>query len=79
VALAIVLIIRIGFMRAAIVLSPFLVLVKVFDREDKLGDMKKHFSLSNVIKVIFAPVVTVFALSISLVFMSTLMASIKTG
>lgn len=80
VALAIVLIIRIWFMRAAIVLSPFLVLLKALNFEDKIKSdfLKKHFSIANVIKVIFAPVVTVFALSISLVFMSTLVASIKT-
>jgi len=66
-------------MRAVIVLSPFLVLLQAFGLADKMGEsLKKHFNVANVVKVIFAPVITVFALSISLVFMSALMASIKT-
>lgn len=75
IALAVVLIIRVGFMRAVIVWSPFLILMKAFGREEKLWE---HFKIANIIQVIFAPVITVFALSISLVFMSALVASIKT-
>lgn len=77
-ALAIVLIIRIWFLRVTIVLSPFLVLVETFKRWDKIWwDLQKHFNIKNIIKVIFAPVMTVFALSISLIFMSTLIVSLN--
>ncbi|MEI7562225.1 MAG: hypothetical protein WCJ39_00425 [bacterium] len=75
-ALTVVLIIRIGFLWLVIAVSPLLILSEVFkikgikDALDKIG-----LSLSNIVSVIFAPVITVFALSISLVFLSTLIKS----
>lgn len=74
VALAIVLVVRIGFLWIMVVMSPFIVLAETFGFADKLGE---HFKLGNIISVIFAPVVTVFALSISLVFMTAMVQSLQ--
>jgi hypothetical protein len=76
IALTVVLIMRIGFLWIVIAASPFLILKEVFKIEalnkalDDIG-----FKFSNIISVIFAPVITVFALSISLIFLSTLIKS----
>lgn len=76
IALTVVLIMRVGFLRLVIAISPFLILNEVFKIDaikkwlDKIG-----LSLTNIVSVIFAPVITVFALSISLVFLSTLIKS----
>ena len=41
--------------------------------------MDKYLDLSNVLKIIFAPVITVAALSISLIFMTALINGFKSG
>lgn len=74
-ALAVVLIARIGILRLYIVASPFIVLKSTFSKfmEGKGMDaLNKYLSLTSVIKIVFAPVVTVAALSISLIFMTAL-------
>ena len=76
IALTVVLIIRVGFLWLVIAISPFLILSEVFkiDAIKKWLD-KAGLGLTNIVSVIFAPVITVFALSISLVFLSTLIKS----
>lgn len=74
-ALAVVLIIRVWFLRLVIAASPFIVLLETFKETLKLPkDMKimEHLKLGNIFSVIFAPVVTVFALSLAVIFITTL-------
>ena len=62
--------------------SPFLVIIKVFDKlipKDALGSLGDHLDITNVLKLIFAPVITVAALSISLIFMTALVDGFKSG
>lgn len=57
-----------------------MILKKVFENiipKDALGKMDKHLEIGNVLKLIFAPVVTVAALSISLIFMTALITGLK--
>ncbi|MFA5747636.1 MAG: hypothetical protein WC872_00815, partial [Candidatus Absconditabacterales bacterium] len=79
VALAGVLIIRVGFLRVVIVGSPFLILFTIFKKN--LGKMAesigKNFTFENILASIFAPVIIVFAFSISLVFMQVLISSLN--
>ncbi len=74
IALAVILFIRIWYLRVAIAASPIFILLEVFKKTlwKTLWDSLKTFSLENIIKAVFAPVITVFALSISIIFMSTL-------
>lgn len=81
-ALAVVLIARVALLWLYIVWSPFLVIKKVFSDfipKDALGSLGKHLDINNVFKLIFAPVVTVAALSISLIFMTALINGFKSG
>lgn len=79
-ALAIVLVVRIWLLRLIVVASPFLVLAEVFGDQIKwLKDMLKWFDITNVIKIVFAPVITVFALSMSIIFMQTLISWLNTN
>ncbi len=77
IALAAILFIRIGFLRAVIAASPILVLVNVF--KDTIKIDLKAFSLQKIIRAIFAPVITVFALSIAVIFMTTLSNALSTN
>lgn len=74
VALAIVLIVRIWILWVVIAAAPALILIWVFG--DKLSWLKdilwKHFKLENIIKLIFAPVIVVFAIWISVIFLTSL-------
>ena len=78
-ALTIVLMIRIGFLRMIIATSPLIILIKAFDLWGKIGNIGKQIDIMNIIKGIFAPVVTVFALSMWLIFMTALQSTYKTG
>jgi hypothetical protein len=61
----------------AIAISPFLVLVYMFDKFVSLPEsLKDHLSFSNLIKLSLAPVLISFAVGISLVFMSVLKSAI---
>ena len=71
-ALAVVLIMRIGILRLYIVASPFIVLKACFKDFIKMEKLDKYLDIKGVIWIIFAPVVTVAALSISLIFMTAL-------
>jgi len=77
IALTVVLLIRIGFLRCIIATSPLIILIKVFDLWGKMWSIAKQIDITNIIKAIFAPVVTVFALSIWLIFMTALMSTYK--
>jgi len=79
IALAVVLFIRIWFLRVVIAASPLLILANVFKDTIKMDEILKNFSISNILKAMFAPVITVFALSISLIFMTTLSNSLSTN
>lgn len=70
IALALVLIARIGVLWLYIVASPFIILKETF--KIKMGGMDEYLSVKNVLWIIFAPVITVAALSISLIFMTAL-------
>ncbi|MCK9467178.1 MAG: type IV secretion system protein [Candidatus Absconditabacterales bacterium] len=76
VVLAIVLIVRIGMLRLIIAASPVLVLVAVFKKELNIkgsGDgMMAYFDGAQIVKLIFAPVFVVFAISMSMIFLSAL-------
>ena len=77
-ALTIVLMMRVGFLRCIIAASPIIVLATVFKKDIKLpGNLAKQADPMNIVKAIFAPVITVFALSISLVFMTALITTFK--
>ncbi len=76
-ALAAVLIARVWIIWLAIAISPILVLLwvfkGVFDIGGKSGSgLFEHFSGSNLVKLIFAPVFVVFAISMSLIFLTAL-------
>jgi len=83
-ALAVVLIIRVGFLWLVIAASPFIVLLETFKDTLKLPkdfSLAEDLKLSNIISVIFAPVATVFALSLAVIFITTLINTFtpKTG
>ncbi len=72
-ALAIVLIARIWLLWLFIVASPFLVLKESFSGFLKLWKLDEWLSIKSVTGIIFAPVVSVAALSLSLIFMTALL------
>ena len=69
VAMLIVFLMRIGVIWMAIVLSPAIILVKAFGREEKIKkmDLLKYLTVSNLIGIIFSPAIICFAVSISTV------------
>ncbi len=77
-ALAVVLIARIGVLWLYIVASPFIVIKSAFKL--KLGEsLDKYLDINNVLGIVFAPVVTVAALSISLIFMTALVSGFSSN
>lgn len=70
IALALVLIARIGVLWLYIVASPFIILKESF--KIKMWGLDNYLSVKSVLWIIFAPVITVAALSISLIFMTAL-------
>ncbi len=74
IVLAISLIKRVGYLWIAIIGSPFIILLKAFgdDLGIKLDNELEIFNLEKVIWLIFMPVITVFALSVGIVFLTTL-------
>lgn len=72
VALVIVLVARIGVLWIAIATSPFIVLINVFKDMFPKDLLPEWLSLSELIKLLIAPVLIAFAVSLSLVFMQTL-------
>lgn len=75
-ALTLVLIARIWILRLVVAGSPFIVLVKIF--KDQLGkslwSIADKVDLWNIIKIVFSPVIVVFALSMSIIFLQTLIS-----
>ena len=72
-ALAIIMFARVGILWMAIAFSPIIIIKEVF-KVDFWKDSKLLWALElkNLIRLIFAPVLVIFGLSISLIFMSTL-------
>lgn len=72
-ALAIVLLARIWILRLVIAFMPIIILLHFFKDEIKL-DMKNmsFLNVSEIFKIIFAPVFVVFGLSLALIFLSTI-------
>ena len=68
VALCVVLIMRVFYLWLYIAISPFLVVWYVFNR--KVLENKDFLNRDNVLWLIFLPVIVIFALSLSLVFLS---------
>lgn len=72
----VLLIIRVGLLWIVIAISPIIVLVKFFGNENgplkelANNDIFKKFSFENIAKQIFAPVLVVFAISMSIVFLT---------
>ena len=75
--LMVLLIIRIGFLWIVVAISPILVLVNFGPVWDKIknNDLLKKFEIKEILKQIFLPVVVVFAVSMCIVFLSTLYKS----
>lgn len=76
-ALAVVLIARIWLLWLYIVASPFIVIKETFKDFIKIDKLDKYLSIKSILGIIFAPVVTVAALSISLIFMTALINGFK--
>jgi hypothetical protein len=74
-ALVVVLIMRVVILRAVIALSPLIVLAKVFDWEKKMSGSLEYFKLGEIIKLLLAPVLISFAVSLS----TMLIIILKTG
>ncbi len=71
-ALAVIMLARIWILRITIAFTPLIVIARVF-KPTVFKDMKmEYFDITNLIKLIFAPVIIVFGLSLALIFMSTL-------
>jgi hypothetical protein len=76
-ALAVVLIARVGLLRLFIVASPFIIIKESFKDFIKIDKLDEYLNIKSVMGIIFAPVVTVAALSLSLIFMTTLINGFK--
>ena len=74
IVVAIVFMIRIWILWVAIVISPFIVLLKAFDLDSKVfkGDYLQYFQVTELLKIIFSPVIICFAISISTVLVTIL-------
>ena len=76
-ALVVVLFARVWLLWIAIALSPFLVLVNVFDSLFSLPDsLKKYLTFDQLVKLLLAPVFISFAVWVSLIFMTVLKNSV---
>jgi len=75
-ALAVVLLVRIWVLWLAIASMPIIILFEVFKwafgKSSKISDIFPYFEISHLIKLIFAPVFVVFAISMSLIFLTAL-------
>lgn len=71
---AVVLLMRIWMLWVIIALSPVLILVFVFKIWKDISFLKK-FSLPEVLKMIFSPVIVVFAVSLSIIFLSAIQSA----
>lgn len=74
--MVIVLVLRVGVLRLAIIFLPFLVLKWVFFNDswgwEAMKWVDEYFKLWKLVGIIFAPVVMVFALALSLIFMTAI-------
>lgn len=77
VALVVVLFARIGILRLAIALSPFIVLILVFEKVFPKDILPKYIAVDELIKLLVAPVLISFAVSLSLVFMTSLKSTLE--
>ncbi len=70
IVLAVVLIMRIGILWVVIAFSPFLALLRWFGKQDWLS--KTKFTTTNIIWIIFSPVLPIFVLGLSIIFLQAL-------
>jgi len=76
--LMVLLIIRVWMLWIVIAISPIIVLIRFFGNENgplkglANNDIFKKFSMANIAKQIFAPVLVVFAISMSIVFLTAI-------
>lgn len=75
-ALAIIMVARIWILWMIIAFIPIIIIDHVLLNK-KISGQIKALDISNIIRIIFAPVLVVFGLSISLIFMSTLTSTLK--
>lgn len=71
---------RVGMLWLAIAFSPLIVMFKLFWKDGKIWDIQKKmnfkrwidakFNISNIVRLIFQPVITVFALGLSLILLT---------
>lgn len=76
-ALVIVLFARIAILWIAIATSPFIVLINVFDGVFSKGILPSRLEPKELIKLLLAPVLVSFAVSIALIFMTSLKNTIR--
>ena len=70
IAMVVLFVMRIGIIWMAIILSPFIILLKAFNFEEsvtKMVDIFKYLSVKNLLGIIFSPAIICFAVSISAV------------
>lgn len=76
IALALVLLMRVGILWAIIAFSPFIVIITVFKDSSVIssiaGSTEKYTKIGNIMWLIFAPVIPVFALGIGMIIIQTL-------
>ena len=80
--LAILLVIRIGYLWVVVAISPILVLLHTYAKFDKDGPLKNfgkdfldRFSVKWILMQIFSPVIVVFAISLCIIFLTTIFKS----
>jgi len=64
-------------LRLFIIASPFIIIKESFKDFIKIEKLDEYLSIKGVLGIIFAPVVTVAALSLSLIFMTALINGFK--
>lgn len=76
--LMILLVIRIGYLWVVVAISPILILLEYWlddNMKKNLTSIIKKFNVKEVMKIIFSPVIVVFAVSMSIIFLSAIFKS----
>lgn len=72
--LAVLLIMRVGILWLIIAFSPGLALLVAFGKSKLLENISSKFTIGNILGLIFAPVLPIFVLGLSLIFLQTITA-----